>query len=86
VWLFKDYLRLRITASLEYESGLARGPWRGLVDDTRASLSLIATGAAGSARFFVVVTDVLSTDSGRIPGMEPGGTTVAAGFSWRFID
>ena len=86
VWLFKDYLRLRITASLEYESGLARGPWRGLVDDTRASLSLIATGAAGSARFFVAVTDVLSTDSGRIPGMEPGGTTVAAGFSWRFID
>ncbi|MCK5596528.1 MAG: hypothetical protein KAJ04_03680, partial [Candidatus Eisenbacteria sp.] len=33
-WLFEDYLRTRITASLEYESGLARGPWRGLVDDT----------------------------------------------------
>jgi hypothetical protein len=86
VWLFNDYLRMRITASLEYESGLARGPWRGLVDDARASLSLIATGAVGSARFFVVVTDVLSTDSGRVPGMEPGGTRVAAGFSWRFID
>ncbi|MCK4511954.1 hypothetical protein KAW64_09455, partial [bacterium] len=86
VWLFNDYLRMRITASLEYESGLARGPWRGLVDDARASLSLMATGAVGSARFFAVVTDVLSTDSGRIPGMEPGGTRVAAGFSWRFID
>jgi len=86
VWLFNDYLRMRITASLEYESGLARGPWRGLVDDARASLSLIATGAVGSARFFAVVTDVLSTDSGRVPGMEPGGTRVAAGFSWRFID
>ncbi len=86
VWLFNDYLRMRITASLGYESGLARGPWRGLVDDARASLSFIVTGAVGSARFFAVVTDVLSTDSGRIPGMEPGGTRVAAGFSWRFID
>jgi hypothetical protein len=86
VWLFKDYLRTRITASLECEWGLARGPWCGLVDDSRASLSLIATGCAGSARFFASVTDVLSTDSGRIPGMEPGGTTFAAGFSWRFID
>ncbi len=86
VWLFKDYLRTRITASLECEWGLARGPWCGLVDDSRASLSLIATGCAGSARFFVSVSDVLSTDSGRIPGMEPGGTTFAAGFSWRFID
>jgi len=86
VWLFNDYLRMRIAASLEYESGLARGPWRGVVDDTRASLSLMATGAAGSVRFFVVVTDVLSTDSGRMPGMDPGGTRIAAGFSWRFID
>ena len=86
VWFFEDYLRMRITASLEYESGLARGPWRGLVDDTRASLSLIATGAVGSARFFAAVTDVLSTDGGRIPGMEPGGTAFSAGFSWRFID
>jgi hypothetical protein len=32
------------------------------------------------------VTDVLSTDGGRIPGMDPGGTGFAAGFSWRFID
>ncbi len=86
VWFFEDYLRMRLTASLEYESGLARGPWRGLVDDTRASLSLIATGAVGSARFFAAVTDVLSTDGGRIPGMEPGGTAFAAGFSWCFID
>ncbi len=86
VRLFNDYLRMRITASLEYESGLARGPWRGLVDDARASLSLIATGAVGSARFFAGVTDVLSTDSERIPGMEPGGTRVTAGFSWCFID
>ncbi len=86
VWLFNDYLRMRVTASLEYESGLARGPWRGLVDDARTSLSLIVTGAVGSARFFAVVTDVLSTDGGRIPGMEPGGTRVTAGFSWRFIN
>ena len=86
VWLFEDYLRTRITASLEYESGLARGPWHGLMDDSRASLSLMATGAVGSARFFAVLTDLLSSDSGRIPGMEPGGTTFAAGFSWRFID
>jgi len=86
VWFFEDYLRMRITASLEYESGLARGPWRGLVDDTRASLSLTVTGAVGSARFFAAVTDVLSTDGGRIPGMDPGGTAFAAGFSWRFID
>ena len=86
VWLFDDYLRMRITASLEYESGLARGPWRGLVDDSRASLSLIATGAVGSARFFAAVTDVLSTDGGRVPGMEPGGTAFSTGFSWRFID
>ena len=85
-WLFEDYLRTRITASLEYESGLARGPWHGLMDDSRASLSLMATGAVGSARFFAVLTDLLSSDSGRIPGMEPGGTTFAAGFSWRFID
>ncbi len=86
VWFFEDYLRMRVTASLEYESGLARGPWSGLVDDTRASLSLIVTGAVGSARFFAAVTDVLSTDGGRIPGMDPGGTGFAAGFSWRFID
>ena len=86
VWFFEDYLRMRITASLEYESGLARGPWSGLVDDTRASLSLIVTGAVGSARFFAAVTDMLSTDGGRIPGMDPGGTGFSAGFSWRFID
>ena len=86
VWFFEDYLRMRITASLEYESGLARGPWRGLVDDTRTSLSLIATGAVGSARFFAVVTDVLASDGGRVPGMEPGGTTFAVGFSWRFVN
>ena len=86
VWFFEDYLRTRITASLEYESGLARGPWRGLVDDTRASLSLVATGAVGSVRFFAVLADVLSSDGGRVPGMEPGGTTLAVGFSWRFVD
>ena len=86
MWLFEDYLRMRITASLEYESGLARGPWRGLVDDTRSSLSLIATGAVGSARFFAVLTDVLASDGGRVPGMEPGGTTFAVGFSWRFVN
>ncbi|MCK4410626.1 MAG: hypothetical protein KAW67_11085, partial [Candidatus Eisenbacteria sp.] len=85
-WLFEDYLRMRITASLECESGLARGPWRGLVDDDRVSLSLIATGAVGSLRFFAVLTDVLSSDGARVPGMEPGGTAFAVGFSWRFID
>lgn len=85
-WLFEDYLRTRVTASLEYESGLARGPWRGLVDDTRMSLSLAATGAVGSLRFFAVLTDVLSSDGGRVPDMEPGGTTFAVGFSWRFIN
>ncbi|MFH1690440.1 MAG: hypothetical protein ABIE42_09415 [Candidatus Eisenbacteria bacterium] len=84
--LFEDYLRTRVTAALEFEYGLARGPWSGLIDDARASVSLVVTGAVGSARLFVALDDVLAGDHARVPGMEPGGTTLAAGFSWCFRD
>lgn len=84
--LFEDYLRTRVTAALEFEYGLARGPWSGLLDDARTSVSLVATGAVGSARLFVALDNVLVGDHARVPGMEPGGTTLAAGFSWYFRD
>jgi hypothetical protein len=84
--LFEDYLRTRVTAALEFEYGLARGPWSGLLDDARTSVSLVATGAVGSARLFVALDNVLASDHARVPGMEPGGTTLAAGFSWYFRD
>lgn len=85
-WLFEGYLLARVTATAEFEYGLARGPWSGLLDDSRATLSLMATGTVGSARLFVAVDDVLSSDRARVPGMEPGGATLAAGFSWHFRD
>ncbi len=84
--LFEDYLSTRWEASLEIESGLARGPWSDLVEDTRTSLSLAVTGTAGSARVFAAVEDVLGTDSARLPGLDPGGTRLSVGFSWRFWD
>jgi hypothetical protein len=84
--LFESYVRARMSATLEYESGLARGPWAGLLDDSRLSLSVAASGEIDSARFFIAIDDVLSGDSARVPGMEPAGTTLSAGFSWSFRD
>jgi len=86
IGIFEDYVQALITAAVEYESGLSRGPWSGLVDDSRSSLSLLATASVGSARLFISLDDVLSSDTARVPGMEPGGATLAAGFSWRFRD
>ncbi len=84
--LFEDYLQTRLTATLEFERGLARGPWSGLLDDARTSVSLVATGAVGSARIFVALDNILSSDGARVPGFSPGGITLAAGFSWYFRD
>jgi hypothetical protein len=85
--LFDGYVRARVTASVECESGLARGPWTGLVDDARVPVSLAVTGSAGPvARFFVALDDVFETDSARVPAMEPAGRAFSAGFSWSFRD
>lgn len=84
--LFEDYIAVRVAATAEFEHGLARGPWSGLVEDSRAVLSIAATAAVGSARLFIVLDDVLASDHARTPGMAPDGTTLRAGFSWRFRD
>lgn len=84
--LFDDYLRTRLAVRVVHESGLARGPWSGLLDDSRTSVSLAATGEAGSARLFVVLDDVLGGDGGRLPGTAPGSARLTAGFSWLFRD
>jgi len=84
--LFEGSIRTRVTAGFEYESGLARGPWDGLLDDERASLSIALSGTVGAVRLFLAVDNVLSTDSSRVPGMAPGGAALSAGFSWRFRD
>jgi hypothetical protein len=84
--LFEGYVRARIGAAVEFDTGLARGPWAGLLDDSRAALSLNVGAAVGSARLFASVDDLLETDTARVPGMEPSGRTLSAGFSWRFRD
>lgn len=83
---FENYLRTSLEVALIHESGLARGPWKGSVEDHRTSLSLAATGTAGSARVFVSLENALSTDSARIPGADPGERVLTAGLSWTFID
>jgi hypothetical protein len=82
--LFDGYVTTRIAGSLEYESGLAQGPWGGLVDDARAPVSVTVTGSAGPARFFLALDDVFETDGTRVPAMEPAGRAFSAGFSWSF--
>ena len=84
--LFDGYLRSRVTAEFEYEAGLARGPWAGLLDDERATLSVALSGAVDAVQLFLAVDNVLSTDSSRLPGMAPGGAAFSAGFSWHFRD
>jgi len=84
--LFEDYVRGRLGAELTHEYGLARGPWLGLLDDSRLSLSLAATAGVGSARLYVRFDNVLSTDTERVPGLDPGDVSLSAGFSWRFLD
>ena len=86
VSVFDGYMRARLGAMLEHESGLARGPWDGLVEDSRLSLSLVATAEIDAVRLFVLAENVLSTDSARVPGMDPGDLTFSAGLSWRFLD
>jgi hypothetical protein len=84
--LFGGYLSTRLTALVEYEDGLARGPWDDLVDDSRVSLALRGVGEVGSARIFAQLENVLGTDSARVPGMDPGEPSFSMGFSWRFVD
>ncbi|HYW68963.1 MAG TPA: hypothetical protein VE960_05105, partial [bacterium] len=64
----------------------ARGPWSGLLDDERATLSVALSGAVDAVHLFLAVDNVLSTDSSRLPGMAPGGAALSAGFSWHFRD
>jgi hypothetical protein len=83
---FESFLRTSWRAALEHESGLERGPWRGLIDDARTSLGVSVSGTAGAARVFVSVRNVLGTDGARMPGADPGERIFTAGYSWTFLD
>ncbi|MBN2565546.1 MAG: hypothetical protein JXB46_07525, partial [Candidatus Eisenbacteria bacterium] len=86
VRLFEDYLQTRWELSVAHESGLSRGPWRGLMEDNRTTVRLTVAGSAGSARVFASLDNVFRTDSARIPGADPGEVVLTVGFSWTFID
>jgi len=83
-WVFNDYLRTRWELSARYETGLARGPWDGTIDDSSVALDAAVVATAGPARMFVSVRDIFGSASARVPWRKLGDTTISAGFSWDF--
>jgi hypothetical protein len=75
------FLEVRWELSLRHESGLARGPWRGLADDSVTSLDACAAARAGAVRIFLEVRDLLDTGGARVPDRPLEGRRIAAGFS-----
>lgn len=84
--LFEDYVVTRWEVSSVFEWGRSRGSWMGVADDSRTTVDLRLTGAAGSADFYVAVRDLFELDRGQIASLDPGGRAFSAGFSWRFWD
>lgn len=81
-----DYVSARWELSATHEVGRARGPWDGLMDDTATTVSACFTAAAGSAKVYLMVDDILDAAPERFPGFPGAGRTLSAGFSWRFWD
>ncbi len=88
VWVdrrfFKQTLDVRLEVSVSYETGLARGAWDGVLEDTLWRTRLSATGAVGPARLLVRVDDPLDTDSGGWPGYAFSEPRVTYAFTWDF--
>jgi hypothetical protein len=82
----RDFVDARLQVSVSHESGRARGPWEGALDDQSTAVGVAATGQAGPARFYAAVEDLFETADGRLPGIGPFGRRVTAGFSWEFWD
>jgi hypothetical protein len=82
----RDFVDARLEVSVSHQSGLARGPWDGALEDRSMAVGLVATGEAGPARFFMAVDDLLDAASSLLPGIAPFGRRVTAGFSWDFWD
>lgn len=79
---FEDgYLEVRWELALRHESGLGRGPWRGLVDDALTHLDACAAARAGPVRIFLEVRDLLDAGGTRVPDRPLEGRRIAAGFS-----
>jgi len=81
-----DYVSARWELSAAHEVGRARGPWDGLMDDVATTVSACFTAAAGSAKVYLMVDDILDAAPERFPGFPGAGRTLSAGFSWRFWD
>ncbi|MBD3367288.1 MAG: hypothetical protein GF405_03800 [Candidatus Eisenbacteria bacterium] len=80
----RGYLRTRWSAVVTHESGLARGPWEGAVEDASSRLDLEVRGRAGSAAVYAVVRDVLETEHAGTPLVPAAGRRLEAGFTWTF--
>ncbi len=88
VWVdrlfFKQTLDVRVEVSVAHETGLARGVWDGIVDDTLWRTRLSANGAVGPARLLITVDDPLDTDTGGWPGYAFSEPRVTYAFIWDF--
>ncbi len=81
-----EYVAARWELGAVHEVGRARGPWDGLMGDSATTVSVCFTAAAGSAKVYVQMDDILDAAPERVPGFPGPGRSISAGFSWRFWD
>jgi len=80
----RGYLDVRWEATLSHETGLSRGPWDGLVDDSATTVSLLFAAGADAARVYALLEDAFDQAPMWLPGHPGAGRSFSVGFSWSF--